>query len=56
VPQVAGGGLVEYPFPLRAGKLGYLRLPADLRMAEVRRLSAYLATLAVDSDPEGDGA
>lgn len=43
-------GLVEYPFPLREGRLAYLRLPMDLKMAEVRRLVSYLNTLAVDAE------
>lgn len=43
-------GLVEYPFPLREGRFAYLRLPVDLRLAEVKRLTAYLTTLAVDSE------
>ena len=43
-------GLVEYPFPLREGRLAYLRLPMDLKIAEVKRLSAYLNTLAVDAE------
>lgn len=41
-------GLVEYPFPLREGRLAYLKLPVDLKQAEVKRLTAYLNTLAVD--------
>ncbi len=49
-PTLGGGGLVEYPFPLRQGRLAYLKLPTDLTLAEVKRLTAYLATLAVDSD------
>jgi hypothetical protein len=43
-------GLVEYPFPLREGRPVYLRLPMDLKMAEVKRLTAYLNTLAVDAE------
>ena len=43
-------GLVEYPFPLREGRLAYLKLPADLKLAEVKRLTAYLSTLAVDAE------
>ena len=43
-------GLVEYPFPLREGRFAYLRLPADLKLAEVKRLTAYLQTLAVDAE------
>jgi|SRR5215510_7317744 len=42
-------GLVEYPFPLREGRFAYLRLPADLKMADVKRLTAYLTTLAEDA-------
>jgi len=43
-------GLVEYPFPLREGRLAYLKLPVDLKVAEVKRLTAYLNTLAVDTE------
>lgn len=43
-----GGALVQYPYPLREGRLAYLRLPVDLKMAEVERLHAYLKTLAID--------
>jgi hypothetical protein len=43
-------GLVEYPFPLREGRFAYLRLPADLKMVDVRRLTAYLNTLADDAE------
>jgi hypothetical protein len=46
-------GLVEYPFPLREGRLAYLRLPVDLRPAEVKRLTAFMNTLAMDSDEPG---
>jgi hypothetical protein len=41
-------GLVEYPFPLREGRFAYLKLPADLTLADVKRLTAYLTTLALD--------
>jgi hypothetical protein len=47
---ISVGGLVEYPFPLREGLFAYLKLPADLKKAEVKRLVAYLDTLAVDID------
>ena len=50
----AGAGLVEYPFPLREGRFAYLRLPADLKVAEVKRLTAYLNTLAIDSGAGGE--
>lgn len=45
-----GAALVEYPFPLREGRFAYLRLPADLRLADVKRLTAYLNTLAIDTE------
>lgn len=48
-PSTVVSGLVDYPFPLREGRLAYLRLPTDLKMAEVKRLTAYLSTLAVDA-------
>jgi len=48
-PSSVMSGLVEYPFPLREGRLAYLRLPMDLKMAEVKRLVSYLNTLAVDA-------
>jgi hypothetical protein len=41
-------GLVDYPYPLREGKIARLRLPSDLKMVEVRRLTAFMSTLAVD--------
>lgn len=50
VPSAVMSGLVDYPFPLREGRLAYLRLPSDLKMAEVKRLVAYLNTLAVDAE------
>jgi hypothetical protein len=50
IPSVtASAALVEYPFPLREGRLAYLRLPTDLKTAEVKRLNAFLNTLAVDA-------
>src|SRR5438270_7467325 len=46
------GELIEYPFPLRDGRIARLTLPADLKIADVRRLSAFLASLAMDSEPD----
>ena len=50
-PPVMVRGLMDYPFPLREGRFAYLRLPSDLKMAEVKRLTAFLNTLAVDAEP-----
>jgi hypothetical protein len=44
-------GLVEYPFPLREGRFANLRLPADLTAADVKRLTAFLNTLALEDVP-----
>lgn len=50
-PSYQDNGLVDYPFPLREGRIAHLRLPVDLKLAEVKRLNAYLTTLAVDFEP-----
>jgi len=50
-PPASTNGLVDYPFPLREGRIAYLRLPVDLKLTEVKRLNAYLTTLAVDFEP-----
>lgn len=47
IPQAS---LVEYPFPLREGQITRLFLPRDLKSSEVKRLSAFMSTLIVDSD------
>jgi hypothetical protein len=43
--------LVDYPFPLRDGLTVRLMLPRDLKSSEVKRLTAFMATLAVDFEP-----
>jgi hypothetical protein len=45
IPQT---GLVEYPYPLRDNQIVRLVLPRDLKSSEVKRLSAFMATLTVD--------
>ncbi|GJM42808.1 MAG: hypothetical protein DHS20C20_30900 [Ardenticatenaceae bacterium] len=54
VPENPGGDieLIQYPFPLREKHVAYLNLPADLTVAEVRRLAAYMMTLTTDFEPE----
>lgn len=42
------GGLLDYFFPLRENQTIQLSLPPDLKMAEVERLQAFLASLAID--------
>jgi hypothetical protein len=48
VQPLPATGLVEYPFPLHEGQTARLILPRDLKAADVRRLTAFLATLALD--------
>ena len=45
-------GLVDFPFPLRQGVVVHLRLPIDLKRAEVKRINAYLTTLATHTPDE----
>ncbi|MGQ0613950.1 MAG: hypothetical protein ACT4PV_09465 [Planctomycetaceae bacterium] len=46
--ELPSAGLVEYPFPLREGQNARLVLPRDLKRSEVKRLAAFMTTLAVD--------
>src|SRR5437867_8998894 len=46
--EMPHAGLVEYPFPLREGQIARLILPRDLKTSEVKRLAAFMSTLAVD--------
>ena len=48
VRDLPAAGLVDYPFPLREGQVVRLTLPRDLKVAEVKRLTAFMSTLAVD--------
>jgi hypothetical protein len=48
--------MVDYPFPVREGQIGHLILPRDLKTSEVKRLAAFMATLAVDFDPTSSAA
>lgn len=42
-------GLIEYPFPLR-DITAWLTLPRDLKIAEAKRLTSFIMSLAVDSE------
>lgn len=35
------------------GQIGHLILPRDLKVTEVKRLTAFMSTLAVDFEPAG---
>jgi hypothetical protein len=47
MPQV---NMMDYPFPLREGQIARLILPRDLKASEVKRLGAFMSTLAVDTE------
>jgi hypothetical protein len=49
-PAQPSPGFVEYPFPLREGRIVRMSLPTDLKAAEVKRLSAFLGTLVVEEE------
>lgn len=49
--EMPQAGVVEYPFPLREGQIARLFLPRDLKSSEVKRLAAFMSTLAVDFEP-----
>lgn len=51
--ELPSAGLVEYPFPLREDQIVRLVLPRDLRKSEVKRLAAFMNTLAVDYEEQG---
>lgn len=50
VQPLPATGLVEYPFPLRDGQTVRLVLPRDLKAAELKRLTAFMSALVVESD------
>lgn len=47
--------LITYPFPLSTGQLVRLSLPAILPVTEARRLSAFIQSLAIDTDHTNNG-
>jgi len=46
------GRTVHYQLPLRENRVAILALPVDLTLADVKRLNAFLTTVALDFDPE----
>jgi len=54
--EITQSGFVEYPFPLRDGFTARLTLPRDLTSAEVKRMTAFMWTLAVDFDSANPAA
>jgi hypothetical protein len=44
--------LIDYPFPLRSGQVGHLRLPMNLDRSDADRLGAFLRTLVLEPQKE----
>jgi len=44
----AGIQMMDYPFPLRESCVVRLRLPSDLKAAEVERLAAFMRSVTID--------
>jgi len=51
-PPAETSDLVTYPFPLRSGGMAYLQLPRDLSPSDVKRLSSFIESLAIDAVSE----
>lgn len=47
--ETTNAALVEYPFPIR-DLTARLSLPRDLKVTEAKRLTAFIMSLAIDSD------
>jgi len=50
--QESSQNWVQYPFPIREGQVAKLFLPRDLKTSEAKRLAAFMATLAIDYQPD----
>jgi hypothetical protein len=48
-PQAATG-LIEYPYPVREGLTAKFQLPRDIKLAEAKRIYAFISALAVDAE------
>lgn len=44
-------GYMEYAYRLPSERTAILRLPSDLTLADVKRIEAFLSTLAIDFEP-----
>lgn len=53
-PGPAGGAerMIEYPFPLRNGQVGMVRLPMRLEKADAERLASFVRTLVFEPQLE----
>jgi hypothetical protein len=44
----SSGGMIDFPWPLKGGRMALLRIPARLHSDDVNRMSAFLRTLQDD--------
>lgn len=51
-PDPPKAGMITYPFPIRPGLRGSIQLPEDLTEREAKRIGAFIATLALEDEPE----
>ncbi|HEU5002772.1 MAG TPA: hypothetical protein VFW71_08345 [Actinomycetota bacterium] len=42
--------LLTYPFPLKAGDVAYLQLPARVPLSDIERMCQFLRSLAIDDE------
>jgi hypothetical protein len=50
--RIVDSTLLTYPFPLRSGQMAYLQLPRNVPPSDVRRLCAFLESLAIESSDD----
>jgi hypothetical protein len=51
-PKAPAAGLMEFPFPLKGGKIAKLHLPTRLAADDVNRLSAFLRALQDEQEEQ----
>jgi len=51
-PGSGGDPMIDYPFPLRNGQVGMLRLPVRFEKADAERLAAFVRTLVLEPQRE----
>ncbi len=56
MPPLDDEDILRYPFPLRSGRTAYLYLPRELPSADIRRMTAFIQSLAIDPPEEENGS
>lgn len=49
---VSGGGLIDYPFPLKSGQVAYVRLPMRVERSDIERMTLFLRSLVLEPQRE----